>query len=98
VPEDDTEKLLSDKNKTISLAFIPRLDRPTIVSDTGEVIVFVRDLPGSASAILHEKAAIELDESEENHVDDAGEATENKEEGKEGKKVENYGESESFYN
>jgi hypothetical protein len=79
-PDDAVEATLSWKDKTISLTLIPRLDRPTIVTPHGETLVFVRDLPSSASANLREKTARTL---KENENDGAGEAVEEETEKKE---------------
>jgi hypothetical protein len=81
-PDDDREAALPDEEKTISLRLIPPLDRPTIVSHTGEVIVFSRDLPSAASAILRAKAAKALKEIAEDPVDDTEDAVEKEKKGK----------------
>jgi hypothetical protein len=56
------ESALSASDKTIPLTRIPFLDRPTLVDNTGKVIVSVRDLPSSASQVRVEKSARALRE------------------------------------
>jgi hypothetical protein len=99
-PDDAVEATLPDKEKTISLSYTRRLHRPTLVSHTGEVIIFVHDLPSSASENLREKTAKSLKETMPDHVDDTGEAAEKekKENKKEDKETEEdaYSEFKSF--
>jgi hypothetical protein len=72
------EATLPDKEKTICLSYTRRLHQPTLVSHTGEVIIFVHDLPSSASENLREKTAKALKETVPDHVDDTGEAEKEK--------------------
>jgi hypothetical protein len=92
-PDETQQAGLAYKDKTINLAFIPELDQPTIVTPNGETLVFVRDLPGSASAVLREKTSHTLEEDEN---DDAEETVEAKEKKGKGKEPEDAGEFESF--
>jgi hypothetical protein len=92
-PDEAVEAGLPYKDKTINLTRIPVLDQPTIVTPNGETLVFVRDLPGSASAILREKTSHTLKEDES---DDTEETVEAKEKKGKGNEPEDAGEFESF--